>query len=73
MLFICSVCKYGHPSTDVEQFMKPNNKKIIYFCKKHINCPETNKLVHVPWISDTMDKSQFYCSRDSLNEIYKVD
>ena len=67
MLFICTVCKYGHSSTNVELFVDPLSRRQTYFCKQHLDSPETNDLVHIPWVSDTInDPGEFCVSRESL-------
>ena len=69
MLFICHVCKFGHDSTNVEQFIDPSTHKHSYFCKQHINHTETTALIHIPWITDTItDRMQFCVTRNSVIE-----
>ena len=67
MLFICTICKYGHPSTNVQNFVDPLSRRQSYFCKQHLDSPETKQLVHIPWVADTIkDPSEFCVSRESL-------
>jgi hypothetical protein len=61
MLFICTVCKYAHSSTNVECFVDPSTRRHSYFCKEHLDNAKTTKLVHIPWVSDTIDNINEFC------------
>mgnify|MGYP001163953375 FL=1 len=66
MLFICSVCKYGYISTQVECFVDPCTRKQSYFCNEHLDSSKTTGLVHIPWLINSIDNiDQFYVSRES--------
>ena len=68
MLFTCTICKYGHRSTNVELFIDYITRKHSYFCKTHLgHAKNIDTLVHIPWISDTInDKGNFCVTYDSI-------
>ena len=69
MLFICKECGYGYEAANVEQFIDSatSTRRRIYLCKQHLGQAKNTTLVHIPWVSDTInDITEFAVTRESL-------
>ena len=73
VLFICSICKYGHSILNVEQFYDKEKKIHCYLCHKHLS-HRTSNMIHLPFSKEgegcsICDPDNDNCSTFHLNPI----
>ena len=56
MLFICTICEYGHTADKVECFYSVKEKRQKYLCEVHLHRRDGD-LLHMPWDAQLLQES----------------
>ena len=56
MLFICTICEYGHTADKVECFYSVKEKRQKHLCEAHLHRRDGD-LVHMPWDAQLLQES----------------